>query len=548
MAQFSNQNGISDGLLERILHHVAAEKVPWVVKAPVENDVSERAWASFVEFEQGLSSQCASHPDFRARLITAWPGIFQWCCYFSAQRVSPFTAAQKPITTICTLIRDLYLDPEVRATIRATPGIILLCTSLWLRPASPPIASILFLLLQTDTWDDMDEVVTASGENPAAIAKIILDRLRTATSQSPMLTEPASTLTSILMTLTSLPNHPLAFAILADNATWVVARMLFFVSYVIGPSPNPRDKYFACIRTGIAFLRRALVQHESPRLVSQALDAGLLRAICVLSSVLRVEQSSEDSLRFILRDILPKSMVYLSVIKVMKRVQDEIERDVPDTTCTNKGTKSELLRCSGCLYVYYCSKVCQMEAWPIHREMCKLKKHANDKGGRLFFSPQNAQFLRELVSSDANIHFFHLQQLARRKFPNEPGENLIICIDYTDPRYPAGTCSLKNVRTYVFPPVTSEAADPANVQAQNDEMIKMVRRNPAKFTFIEASFMYGERRLTRNIILRPNMWVQPPAPDLHSTLNWQNNQCENHDGPALGSLLERFMHGQYDPL
>jgi hypothetical protein len=94
-------------------------------------------------------------------------------------------------------------------------------------------------------------------------------------------------------------------------------------------------------------------------------------------------------------------------------------------------------------------------------------------GGSMMFSDQDAQFLREVIGTDAQIHHSHLQKLAKRKFPNEPVENLIICIDYTNPIYPAGTCSLKNIKTYVFPPVSDRAMDPANVQAQNDEMIKM---------------------------------------------------------------------------
>jgi hypothetical protein len=67
-----------------------------------------------------------------------------------------------------------------------------------------------------------------------------------------------------------------------------------------------------------------------------------------------------------------------------------------------------------------------------------------------------------------------------------------------------------------------------------------VRLNPREYTFIEATFAYGRQRLTRNLMLRPNRWVQPPEEKLSSALNWQNNKCENQDGPAEG-LLELFL-------
>jgi hypothetical protein len=67
-----------------------------------------------------------------------------------------------------------------------------------------------------------------------------------------------------------------------------------------------------------------------------------------------------------------------------------------------------------------------------------------------------------------------------------------------------------------------------------------VRLNPREYTFIEATFAYGQQRLTRNLMLRPNRWVHPPEEKLYSALNWQNNKCENQDGPAEG-LLELFL-------
>jgi hypothetical protein len=160
------------------------------------------------------------------------------------------------------------------------------------------------------------------------------------------------------------PRHPLSFAILADNGVWLAARMLFLVSEAIESSPDYRGNFLRCIRIGVTFLRNAMVQYDSPRLVSQAVDAGLLRAICALSRIPDdLEQSkplllSHDdlkqlkaSLRFILGDILPKSMMYRSVIKVMKDEHKEIDPDVPDKTIMQSYLREEWMSLVLLLYL-----------------------------------------------------------------------------------------------------------------------------------------------------------------------------------------------------
>lgn len=49
--------------------------------------------------------------------------------------------------------------------------------------------------------------------------------------------------------------------------------------------------------------------------------------------------------------------------------------------CGKFAHKKELQRCTGCLYVYYCSKKCQKDAWPNHRAICKLKNEHRTKDG-----------------------------------------------------------------------------------------------------------------------------------------------------------------------
>ncbi|KAJ6579135.1 hypothetical protein DFH09DRAFT_1147722 [Mycena vulgaris] len=579
-------------LLKTFLHHVNGANVPRALLPAIENDHSERAWASFIGLQENFVPQFAENPDFRTRVIAAWPGIFKWCRYFYIQRVSPvkdFDTARENIDVLCGVISHFLGDGELFQVIHDTDGIVTLCTQLWMHRAAPPALSsfIMHKLLLNSTWEELNEIVITSGEKPKIIAQLAVNRLRTAMNESPMRPAHVSTFAFTLIVISRLPRHWLTETVLAEQATWVVARMLSLVADVLRTAgPDPDRGYLQCLNAGFTFLRFALVRDDSPRWVAQALDAGVLRVICQLAPLLQKElhQFGRDCVQYILRDTLPKHMVYRSVVELVDRDMNEVDEAAAEagvqqswlhddwlslmniaslrsavaklpkkikgaagtpcesTACNKFGTKKELLRCTGCLYVYYCSKKCQKDAWPNHRIICKLKNEhmSNTEEKRTMFSKSDVQFFRELFATDANRHLRHLHRLAAREFPAETqGEHFAICLDYTNTAYPAGTCSLKDIRTYTFPPLSGEELDPANVVAQNDALIGMVRRNPTAYTFIEATFAWGEQRITRNFMIRPNVWASPGTPGL----NWDGKKtCEHEDAEAnVAGFLERLL-------
>ncbi|KAJ7674284.1 hypothetical protein B0H17DRAFT_1208086 [Mycena rosella] len=570
-------------LLKTFLYHVNGAYVPRAHLPAIENDPSERAWASFIGLEEKFVSQFPQNPDFRTRIIAAWPGIFKWCRYFYLQRVSSvkdFDTVRANIWVLLRVIGHLLMDKQLLKIIHDTKGIVTLCTQLWIHPAVPPALSafIMHTLFLNATQEEIDEMVDASANKPDALAQVAVGRLRTAMNEVPMCPSHVATFTFALLAISRLPFHCVTQAVLLEQAVWVTSRMLVLTADALRAAggSDPRSEYVQCLNAGLSFLRFAMVRDDSPRWVAQAVDAGMLGVICEFAPVLerKLHELSRGFVQHILRDTLLKHLVYLSVIKVVDRELNEVNDEVAaagiekswlrddwlalvdlastrsaiaklpkkvkgvcrtgceSTVCTKFGPKKELLRCTGCLHVYYCSRQCQKDAWPNHRAICKIKTKQRSYGdkARAVFSKSDNKFLPKLFSADAERHLAHLHKVAARDFPAEKqGEHFVLCIDYTNAAYPAGTCSLKDVRTYTFPPLTGAEYDPENIVAQNDALITMVRSNPKAYTFIEATFAWGEQRLTRNTTVRPNIWGNQGTP----ALNWDGKKtCENEDAEA----------------
>ncbi|KAF7327112.1 MYND-type domain-containing protein [Mycena kentingensis (nom. inval.)] len=573
-------------VLRVFLRHLDAKLVPKQAKAPTDNDPAARAYAALHGLDYRWTSDFAEYPGLRTQLLAAWPGLFKWCTFLYQQRVTQeksLVAAQKPILVISQAVRALLTDGELHPKIRKTDGIIGLCGRLCLHAASPLEAFIPLSLMGPLSWNEIDQIVAGVGSNNDTVGKIFVERLRRVVNAPSLQPEVMSVLLLILVAFIRHPEHSLTFFILLDhNVVWVVGRALTLCAQALDGSleegtvleERQRSGLLSCIGCALMFLRAGVVEFEPPRLVAQAVDAGLLQAILLLSSKLdgatsSVETSARQHLRHILRVILPQSMMFLSVLRIMKREHRQIEGEMVDRTialtglhedwiswmllltwrchvakiprelkgtssklvscdnfvqCGKAARKKELQRCSGCLYVYYCSKECQRAAWKQHKPMCRLKRDAttpdNTEGVRAMFTDSDARFIRELFSTDAHVHFPHLQKLAKRTTP-------------------LGTCSLKNIRTYRFPDIDKDAADPVNAAAQNEEMIKMVRRNPREFTFVEATFAHGKMKLTRNIMARTNLFTAgTQVRPMSAALDWQNARCENNDAGMPGASMQ----------
>lgn len=55
-------------------------------------------------------------------------------------------------------------------------------------------------------------------------------------------------------------------------------------------------------------------------------------------------------------------------------------------------SRGKLLKCSGCQYVYYCGKMCQRDAWNVHKTECRNLRRVAPR-----IVPDSARLLARLI-------------------------------------------------------------------------------------------------------------------------------------------------------
>lgn len=342
-----------DANLRVFLWHATLDKVPPLpVRAPVQNDASERAWACFTALSNGrFLNKLAENAAWRRRYLDAWPGLFKWSQYFFEQRVAcGGPDADDAQRILLELLYSLVLRPDLERAIRATPGIIKLAGQYWGRRYAPGdargrsmelfAALIMPHLMMEATFDELDEfcfAVTAGSDDPKPVARLAMGRLKRAMPASPdvLLQRPfceelyAHSFAVVM--LTRLPGHATTPTLLQENATWAMTSALLSAARALDlPGGAQSARVLDCVNGGITFLRYALIREDSYRWVCQALDAGLLEAVASLSLFIermghgRAGEHLRECLRHIIHDSLAKHMVYKSVIRIARREVDEV--------------------------------------------------------------------------------------------------------------------------------------------------------------------------------------------------------------------------------
>ncbi|KAJ6460061.1 hypothetical protein C8R47DRAFT_129682 [Mycena vitilis] len=206
--------------------------------------------------------------------------------------------------------------------------------------------------------------------------------------------------------------------------------------------------------------------------LSHALQAGLLHAL-VLVAALPLRQDELTHVIFFLKDVLPASLVYRSVLLQMPGLFVELYSPVKaaafiaspvfaewqrfhallqerltfltsldvtpyvlhkacdNMTCGQTHPKSNLRRCSTCLELYYCSEKCQTADWrERHRNVCHTFSGFRRLAEEEQCNVKDRTFLRALLRRDYFSHrrVIYAQQIAHRV--QNPSQLFYVFFDY----------------------------------------------------------------------------------------------------------------------
>ncbi|KAK1228025.1 hypothetical protein PQX77_008940 [Marasmius sp. AFHP31] len=111
---------------------------------------------------------------------------------------------------------------------------------------------------------------------------------------------------------------------------------------------------------------------------------------------------------------------------------DGIRCDRVDSVAITRGFK----RCGGCRSVFYCSPICQKNAWKEHREECmRLKKEGFKGGGASFSTKLDYAFRRKQIEHDYRESSDRIRELRDQRkvdFPEEQDKQTVVWMYYCD--------------------------------------------------------------------------------------------------------------------
>ncbi|KAJ7635680.1 hypothetical protein DFH06DRAFT_661106 [Mycena polygramma] len=206
--------------------------------------------------------------------------------------------------------------------------------------------------------------------------------------------------------------------------------------------------------------------------LSQALQAGLLRAL-VLVAALPLRQDELTHVIFFLKDVLPASLVYRSVLLQMPGLLVELyypmktaafivssvfpewqrfhallqerltflasldvtpyvlHKGCDNMECGQIHPKSELRRCSTCLELYYCSETCQTTDWRAgHRNVCHTFSGFRRLAEEEQCNVKDRNFLRALLHRDYLAHRRKIYSLQIALWVQDPSQRTYVFFDY----------------------------------------------------------------------------------------------------------------------
>ncbi|KAF7969363.1 hypothetical protein HWV62_27486 [Athelia sp. TMB] len=478
-------------------------------------------------------------------LLKHWPGIFKWSFYFFTTRVKPTTQVPKMrrsgMDVLSGVLYSICQEETVRQAVLATPGAIELQTFIWLFEETVSYPSAIDLPLPTMALDSLlrspdetqlNRAMSASGDKPDIMAKLIIKRVKAEMDKPDIDPSRAMVFVDTLCKLSRCANHPLRHACLAQNAIGTVTKGLH--ALIRQQHNQQTDLLFPAIVGSFGYLFNCLESTDGFTWVSQSIRAGLLLALVNFSPCYgQLAPEEWQMILYIIDNILPRYLVYRSVINdvhaglsvaqlsphiadisqgLAKDAWETFVRVAEDrssvekrmaafkgkpTVCDNSQVGFSPQDLGMALIINQCLKIAPKEQFR-KCSACGTTNYCSKEGKKHNISKVEKAFIHNLSIRDARKHLECIREKAEIKSPGIPDEGIVICIDYTTQPESYDVELLESFKGL-------EIGGSANDEARNGALFDKVKKDPKLYTLIQtiiANGEYGQLLMT----LAPSVW------------------------------------------
>lgn len=270
-------------------------------------------------------------------LCQIWPSTWAWLRFFHTSCIdeerSPMQKRVSVFGVVCGVHKVFSGHERLRATAEATRGYLEMITQQWTlqirvhefssSPLIYPPASV--LTAYTNIPGSVSpaatmRVISALGGNPDDVARLTLEHLSVTAEQTRSLPILAlSTGADIDLMSNFRTSNPVRYALLSRHSVRAVTNVLLSLS-LIPPSNDSREPAAFCIASCSHYLGFALESSNALPLIIETLDAQLLPALLRCGNwIPHMNPALVKHLLLPLTSILPKYLLYVSVLKVVAR-------------------------------------------------------------------------------------------------------------------------------------------------------------------------------------------------------------------------------------
>lgn len=235
------------------------------------------------------------------------------------------------LQVICSGLFGLSQESDrMREAIVSTPGSIELATQLWLLEDSIPFPSsgirinscALMALLKNSEPQTLDRTLQAAGGDAKLVAKLALNRMHKECQQT-VIGDPAAICGDLLNQLSRHHLHPISNALLVENSITEVTKALLTTAKQLNAGQFLPINFMG---SAFIYLCNCIEYTDGFSWVSQSIQAGLLLAFVECSPhYSKIEPEDCEAIFSIIKDILPKYLVYRSVLSDVNRALKQIE-------------------------------------------------------------------------------------------------------------------------------------------------------------------------------------------------------------------------------